>query len=54
MSPNHGFVYAALNRETLLRIVTEGHDIGDHSFNHMKVMVLRRKICPAARLFLSI
>ena len=37
MDPRLGARYAAANREALVAIVDDGHALGDHSYNHMKV-----------------
>ena len=37
MSSGHGVGYAAENRKKLYKVVEDGHDLGDHSLNHMKV-----------------
>ena len=36
LDPRLGARYAAANLEALLAIVNDGHDLGDHSYNHMK------------------
>ena len=37
LDPRLGARYAQANLEALVAIVNDGHVLGDHSYNHMKV-----------------